>query len=581
MAKKSNGRLEQFKQQNERLRNEGYVPLGLADVISMSSVSEVSSDMGDWKDPKDKASVEGRLGLNEGGMMRTLSMLLVGKEDSVVKGGVENIGTKEKGYVKYGPGDDLAVDMARYANVLPYTAKAMEYNTDVKVGLGPRLMYHSSYYSNGALRDVCIPYGSAGTWLLGRIRDVRERLSTEGSDGKSPAGVLLFNNEGVGEVRTPKDEVGTWQQELDMLLADYEVWKSTWEEVSRFHAANDIEDHYMKCMLNDSYFDLYYPMIGLERGRPREWNAKIVSIGFRPTICCRMEEMDDAWRINYVYFSDKWRKGGSAAVADGDVVAYPALFADNFRERLEEVVAAYRNKPVGQRPLWFACPTVYSSVDTPYYPVPTWFSLFPTKVLDYASTLIYDKAIAKQNSTMWGKMVYVNLTYFQMLCDQRGCDTPEKAQELKAELQASINDFLKRRENKGKVLFTDSFLSDDQKQLFEAIKVVDVPTSTNAKETKDELEEIASIILFVFGIHPSLIGATPGKTPSSGGTQQRELHLLKQIQVSPRQRKYLAFLNRIVDWNGWDPQHACYEIMMPVLTTLDRNQSGIEMQQQG
>lgn len=568
---------ENFKKKVEGLKKNGFVPLALAD--SFIKVKEIVNDKGDYKAPEgEQAACHSGFGIGEGSLLRSLSGV-ADVEDATVA--VEGVGTPDLGYVKYGPGDRLPSTMSRIASLLPYTAKAMEYNTDVKVGLGPRLMYHSSYYASGALRDVCIPFASAGTWLKGRIQDVRAKMAEEKGDGPSPV-IALFGSDGVGEqVKLNDSEVGTLQDELDSLLADYKEWERTSAEVEEFMRVNDIEDHYMKCMLDDSHFDLYYPTIGLERGKQREWNGKIVRIGWLPTVATRMEQMDKSWNINYVYFSDLWRQNSKdVKVTKDDVVAYPALFASNFQDRLSKIVSDYRNKPVNSRPLWFACPTFYPSVGRPYYPLPVWFSLFPTKVLDYASTLIYDKAIAKQNSTMWGKMVFINLTYFKQICDSEGIDTPEEAAQKKAELQESINTFLKRRENNGKVLFTDSFLSDDQKELYKAIEIVDVPQNTNARETKDELEEIASIILFVFGIHPSLIGATPGKTPSSGGTQQRELHLLKQIQVSPRQRKYLAFLDRIARWNSWD-RHASWEIQMPVLTTLDRNSSGIEMQSQG
>ena len=102
-----------------------------------------------------------------------------------------------------------------------------------------------------------------------------------------------------------------------------------------------------------------------------------------------------------------------------------------------------------------------------------------------------------------------------------------------------------------------------------------MPQVSSGADTKDELEEISSIIFFALGIHPALIGAVPGKSGSSGGTYQRELKLLKQQQLTPIQRIYLRYLQNICIFNEWDP-HAEWVIREQVLTPLDRSSTGTE-----
>jgi len=118
----------------------------------------------------------------------------------------------------------------------------------------------------------------------------------------------------------------------------------------------------------------------------------------------------------------------------------------------------------------------------------------------------------------------------------------------------------------------DSYTSADEKQLIDSVRIVDVPQASE-KDSDAALQIATSAVFFALGVHPALVGATPGSTASSG-TFQRELHLLKVTQLSPRQRRYLAFLNGIARFNGW-PRHATFVIKQATLSTLDASKTGI------
>ena len=176
---------------------------------------------------------------------------------------------------------------------------------------------------------------------------------------------------------------------------------------------------------------------------------------------------------------------------------------------------------------------------------------------------------------MWGKIIFINSEYLRAACDELQATTPEAIEQVRQGIYQKVNQFLQRRENNGKTIVLDSFVGPDGKTLQKSVEIVDVPNTTDAKELKDELEEISSIIFFAIGVHPALIGAVPGKSGSTGGTYQRELQLLKQNQLSPRQRIYLQFLKNVYTFNGWDP-HGELVIRQQVLTTLDRSATGTE-----
>lgn len=580
-TKDFNSQAKQFNKQVTDLVERGYTvltPRGL-DVAGMPRSGSISTETGDFiLDSCSESSI--------GGVRAQRGFSFFDGKQSSPKPITSLVGTPNFGYIPWGPKDDLPNQIFAYANALPYTAAALKYITDLTVGLGPKLMYTWPHYSNGSIKEELIPYEHAGVLIRGRMREVRDRIAArdaanqQGGGGVNDPNIMYFANaiqrgsedKGASDKDAPLP--GSYEEELAHLESDLAEWVRTMPDVTRFVDENNLELHYQKCVTDDTCMDIYFPTYGLSRGRSGGWDPKIVSVGHLPAVCTRMEQMDAGWRVNYVYFSEKWRQDATAELERKDVVAYPVLSPQNALKELRETVSRYKNVGIHRRPLWFCVPTFYPSMLKPYYPQPAWWSIFPSQIYNYASTLVYDKATARRNSTMWGKMIFLNLSYFKQICDQSGVETPEEVQAMKEQIYAQVENFLKKRENNGKTLFVESFLSQDEKTLWKSIEIVDVPQATIEVDTKAALGEISRTIFFALGVHPSLIGADPGGS-STGGTFQRELQLLKQQQVSSRQRIYLNFLNNIVKFNKWD-SHATWVIREQVLTTLDRNANGIE-----
>lgn len=491
---------------------------------------------------------------------------------------VSGCGTKGKGYIQYGPSNSLPNVIFSNVASLPYTAAAIKYITDLTVGYGPAFMYPVSRYVNGIVKTDLIPYSDAGLMLRNRIREVREQLAEEKKqtgDGAVPDSSIRWTDviDGTGK---KEPEPGTLDYEMNLLLKDYAEWERTNSELTAFIENNNLQLHYLKCMMDASHMDIFFPTVGLSIGRVgEEWDPKIVRIGHIPTLCARMEEMDERMRINYVYYSEDWRTKPGEIPLGSAITAYPSLMPETMLAGLRSSVAKHRKSAVRRRPTWFCCPSYYPSMMKPYYPQPAWWSIFPSKVYEYATTLITDKAVERQNATMWGKMIFINNEYLRAMFDEEEADTREKKEAVRNRIYASVNSLLQRRENNGKTICLDMFVGPDGKTMQKAVEIVDVPQMTNSTETKNLLEEVSSVIFFACAVHPALIGAVPGKSGSSGGTFQRELHLLKQSQMSPIQQLYIQYINFIRDFNHWDKKCKCV-IQMPVLTTLDRNNTGIE-----
>lgn len=559
---KVNSEISQFKKRVTSLVNSGFEYIGMSNVTEIHSVS--SSEMMKGQGAIGGLPIQGTFDIFDA------------KQSNPAP--VSNAGTPGLGYIPWGPGNMLPNTIYKLVASLPYTSAAIKYIIDLTVGLGPQLMYRWSRYVNGTVKSELIPFKDAGLLIRNRIMELQTQLNQQKAEsGEQGGGETVSWLQALGmENGQDSDQPGTPEYELKKLREDYRSWEQTNEEWESFCENNNLGLHYLKCMTDDAHLDIYFPTIGLSIGRKdEEWNPKIVKLGNIPAVCCRMEEMDDKLHINYVYYAEKWRKDATPKLDVKDVVEYATLMPENMLPELRRQVEKNKNRPPRLRTTWFCCPNYYPSMFKPYYPQPAWWSIFPSCTYDYASTLITDKATARSNATMWGKMIFINNEYLRAMFDEMGADTAEQKKEVRDLIYKQVNDFLRRRENNGKTICLDSFIGPDGKTMQHAVEIVDVPQITNGKDLKDELEEISSIIFFAIGVHPALIGAVPGKSGSSGGTYQRELQLLKQNQVSPRQRIYLRFLQNIYAFNKWD-KHGEIVIRQQVLTTLDRNATGTE-----
>jgi hypothetical protein len=242
---------------------------------------------------------------------------------------------------------------------------------------------------------------------------------------------------------------------------------------------------------------------------------------------------------------------------------------------LRYIVDSNQRTRIKDRPTWIVCPTFYPSLNKPYYPQPAWWSVFTSKAFDFSATILYDKYKQRDNATSWGKILYVSLDYLNMIYGDMGIEGDEDAkQKFIDDLEDSMEEFLQQRDNNGK--FMRQFMWTGQgDKTFKNVEIVDVKETTNdaVKAGKEELELSTSPIFLALQIDPRLVGV-PMVAASNGGTALREMTLLKQQQLNPKQRLFLNWLNTAVcRFNEWSDK-GCFVIKQVVLTTLDNSKTG-------
>ena len=535
------------------------------------------------------------------GAGKMLAPSVMGREE-VVKGA----GTEGLGYITWGLGNRLPNVISWLTNILPYTATATKFNVDVAAGMGFVPKYRYSIVSQGSIVTKEIDYDTAGLILEEQLIEARKELmkfyAENGDKGTSePSSALIgedLTKTSVEGSDLYKELEKSYKKKIERIEQDLKDWTETKEKVKDFIGRNNLPLLSLHLFNDMVLFGICFPELELSKlqtVQPKNamWEPQITGITYREAHACRLEKMDAQGVINYVYHSNRWLDYSAKVGESKDIIAIPALDPEHPAKSLEEKVRDYKTKnPQGDpasRPTRFICPSFYPTAGKPYYPQPSWHSIFGGEVYSFLSTIVADRARRRKNKNILGYIIYVHQDYIRQLQTQRQMElaasdptrkpgqalTQKEKQQMLDEVWESINKFIASRDNAGKPLLAFTF-TDSQGKDHDAYRIVEVPNATakDAQAQKTELEEISAIVFFALQCHPELIGAVPGRSGAGGGTYQRELYLLKQLQIAPTQQIILRVLDSITAFNKWD-SHLRWVVRQQVLTTLDNSKSGL------
>lgn len=582
----------EYQQLHSELNSRRFIPI---DALKPGPVRTLT--LGD-RDPSDKEAKEMSASMGCGawsnGPLSKVAWSFDSRDNAVHPVSDKNGKPMGLGYVDWGPGNSTPSVIPPLAMSLPYTASPLRYLADLTAGLGPRLMYAFD-------DDTMCEYKKAGYRILERIETLKKGEQEPDYGGELTRDPQTGGIVPIGSV--PKEErpdpimrgLG-----IDFWKDAYREWERTWQGYDEtydlgngitiddhvpgareFLEENNLNLHLSQCEQDDVMLDIYFPTVGFHNnGYRRLWKPVINKVGFLPAHSMRLEKMDSNRYIHHAYLSDQWRTLGVGArtVSDPDstkITMYQAAMPQDLLHELRYIVESNQKRGTTSRPMWVVCPTFYPSGQKPYYPQPAWWSVFSSKAFDFASTILYDKYKARENSTSWGKILYISLDYLDRVIADQGLEgKDDEIQKFVEDLENSMEQFLQQRENNGKMMRQWMWGEGNDKTY--NVEIVDVKETTQEaiKAGKEELELSTSPIFLALGVDPRLVGV-PMVQASNGGTALREMHLLKQQQLNVKQRLYLNFLNSVATFNGWtDKGHAEFVILQQTLTTLDNSKTG-------
>lgn len=590
----------EVRQQVQRLRDHNY------DVLMPGTRISKNAPQRSWSD---LVSSQLRSGAMEDGskQLREVPTLYASAGNEQLAG-TEEIGTPNLGYIEWGFGNMLPNYVSLLTHMLPYTAAGVEFNTNMVAGLGPQPMYDLTQYVGGNITTKQIRYKDAGDWLRGQITDRQRELYNiykERKQNTNTADEIVDEMDSIMSGNIEQDDNGldacfndfvdSIQSQIDALKKALAEWERTWPLVEDFCNRNNLPLVWLNLTLDQMMYGVCFPELQLNvsqldrngnQVQTSQWTPSVVGISYRTCHTTRLERMDKYGRINYVYCSNRWLS--QAYLDQGEestapIIAIPALNPKSPLSSLNDAILSAREKnvPFKKRPTRFVMPTIYPSTGRPYYPIKEWHSIFGCDIYEYLSTIISDRYTRKRNSNVIGRVIYIHLDYLNQLFLQNKCNSPEEKAKLRDELYEEINTWLSNRDNSGQSLLAFYFRGQDGKD-HKSFEIIEIEAANNnvAAANEKETAEISSIVFMSMGIDARLMGSSPlSLVGSNGGTDIRERFLLRQILKSPVQNIMLKSLDVLSRFNQWDP-HLIWSIKREVMTTLDRSQSGITVQDQ-
>lgn len=223
-------------------------------------------------------------------------------------------------------------------------------------------------------------------------------------------------------------------------------------------------------------------------------------------------------------------------------------------------------------------PIYIPSPGRPYYSYPNWWSIFRSGWYDQIVSIpTLKKAILKYNLGV-KHIIYIADEYFKEKEQLLGIgkDDHESRKKLYDDTIKQIGDVLAGEENAGKAIVAKKLLMQNGNgmSMEKLIEIETIKNDISGGEYLTDYETGANIISYAMDVHPSLIGATPGKNSNSlSGSNIREIFIMKQSLSKPMAYLALQWWPVVRKINGWDKD---IEIVIQdsLFTTLDNSKSG-------
>lgn len=299
---------------------------------------------------------------------------------------------------------------------------------------------------------------------------------------------------------------------------------------------------------------------------------RIVQLRHKEACYCRFETCDPkTGKIEHIFFGN-WEKN----ISKDEIEVLPLLDPTDPIGDLEIRTGRASDekgvkKDSGLRK--FAILTTFPCVGNKYYPFVPFWAIFNSGWFDIKQMIPIGKKAKFQNSLAVRWLVEINPKYRAMIMDEEKITDPKKQIERWNKEKENIREFMMGIENEGKVWITGYYV--DPKGVEQSyVKITCIDKSKQGGDWIEDSEEASNMLCYGQGIHPSLIGATPGKTKGSfSGSDKRELFTMKQSMEIPFHDLLLDQFFIIQEFNkATDPEwdKVVFDIPIIMLTTLDQ-----------
>lgn len=323
-------------------------------------------------------------------------------------------------------------------------------------------------------------------------------------------------------------------------------------DVDEFLVDNNLPAYFLGVAKDFKYFGFAVSVIILNAD-----NSRIVRILRKEACYCRFSPIDERGAIPYIVYAN-WRLGFAQTY---EVI--PLLDMNSPWSDLQEKV---RKNPNVHK---YAVVSKIPTVDSTYYPIPYYASLFRGKWYDIKQKIGAAKEAKLRNSASLKYHIEISQKFWDAFIKDTGLTDKVKIQEAINRHKKDIIDFLTSAENSGKALFSQFYVSPDGKENSE-IKISKIDSAKEGGDWESDIQEAVNMICFTMRVHSNLVGSVPGKSQSNNsGSDKRELYTIAHALQKPYHDILFGVHRIIIKFNRWlGVKPVCPFVM---LTTLDEH----------
>lgn len=328
-----------------------------------------------------------------------------------------------------------------------------------------------------------------------------------------------------------------------------------------------IPKYFLNQITDMKYFYFSVAVIILSRD-----HKEIVKLVHKEACYCRFEPADTNGKVKHVYFYN-WKEHSNNSDNKAEVI--PLLDEDDpfgdLMRRIGNEPDEYgkKIKSIDGKDCKFAIVMRFPTPGCQYYPIPYWSSIFRGGSYDEKRLISTGKRAKLKNAASVKYQVNVARDYWQRICQEEGISDLEKCKERIKKEKENIRDFIGGIENSGKVWISGFMVDPVKGTEIHDIIIEKIDTGKEGGDWAEDVQVATNTVCFVDGIHPSLVGATPGKSQTNNsGSDKRELFTIKQALEKSFHDILLMPLYIVTWFNGWDVEPVIPYLM---LTTLDEH----------
>lgn len=328
-----------------------------------------------------------------------------------------------------------------------------------------------------------------------------------------------------------------------------EISQDTKSEVDNFFLDNNIPYYFLGTCKDLKYYEFAVTVLIFSNDK-----KKITNIFRKEALHCRFVPAEKDGYIPYVLYAD-WRDAVTKDKVEKIHLIDPRCPLTSINKFLESNIKK------------MAFVTRIPTVDSFYYPIPTYAALFKGKWFNIKRYIGAAKEAKLKNSAPIKYLIEISNEYFEKIYESEHIIDPVKRSERMVKAKQEMIDFLTGAENSGKAFFSLFANSFEGKEMH-YVKITKIETSPQGGDWETDHQEAVNMLCFAMRVHSNLVGSVPGKSNSNNsGSDKRELYTIAQAVQRPYHDIIFHMLRILVQFNGWNPLQPVVPYIQ--LTTLD------------